>query len=167
MRRPVRGSWVSRWSTNSASAATLSWPFPAPPQPLQRRLGDILVALRADAVAELRPRMLGAVALPLLPVVLVVADLLAVRTDGQQPLEALHLHQGLLGLPPAPLGLRIEPSVLQGDGRVAAQRREVFDLAVIEGTRPVVPADQDARNGLLHLQGDRHDGGVAEPGRQG
>ncbi len=38
------------------------------------------------------------VGLDLLPVVLVVADLLAVRADREEPLELLHPRQGLLEL---------------------------------------------------------------------
>src|SRR5206468_1455757 len=65
-------------------------------QALELGLDVLRAALRADAVGELRLGVPLDVALDLLPVVLVVADLLAVGADRQQPvdppaqLEAVH-----------------------------------------------------------------------------
>ena len=46
---------------------------------------------RANTVGELRPRVSSNISLQLLPVSLVVADLLAPRTDWKQTLEFPHL----------------------------------------------------------------------------
>src|SRR5262249_18974018 len=59
---------------------------------------QVLVARRADAVAKLRSGMGAEVLLELLPVVAVVADALAVRANGEKPLELLDLAQGLFQL---------------------------------------------------------------------
>jgi hypothetical protein len=52
--------------------------------PLQFGPGKLLVAAWADAVAKLHVSMLGDIPFDLLPVIAVVADLLAVSTDGQE-----------------------------------------------------------------------------------
>jgi len=52
-------------------------------------LDDVRIAVGTDAVAEGRPGVLLDIGLDLLPVVLVVAYLLAVGADGKQPLKAL------------------------------------------------------------------------------
>ena len=61
-------------------------------------------AFRAVAVAELRIRMRADIALDLRPDILVVADLLADRADGQDPLQGLHLGQCLRS-PSSPPGM--------------------------------------------------------------
>ena len=65
------------------------------------------VAARADAVAELRPRLRRDVALDVLPVVLVVANLATVRADGQVGPQRLDLGECGLQLDDEalPLGL--------------------------------------------------------------
>src|SRR6184192_2213716 len=50
-----------------------------------------VVARRADAVAELRLRMVGDIPLDLLPVLIVAADPLAVAADRQQSVQLLHV----------------------------------------------------------------------------
>src|SRR2546430_2346329 len=59
-------------------------------QALELGLDVLRAALRADAVGELRLGVPLDVALDLLPVVLVVADLLAVGADRQGAVEQLH-----------------------------------------------------------------------------
>src|ERR1041384_3036845 len=46
-------------------------------------------------MTELRGRMFANVALDLLPVVLIIADVLAIRTDRQNALQLLDLHERL------------------------------------------------------------------------
>src|SRR2546430_13053357 len=58
-------------------------------QALELGLDVLRAALRADAVGELRLGVPLDVALDLLPVVLVVADLLAVGADRQEPVAPL------------------------------------------------------------------------------
>src|SRR5207245_5250187 len=74
--------------------------FRAPPlaQALELGLDELCPTLRADAVGELRLGVLLDVALDLLPVIPVVAHLLAVGTDRQEPLEELHASERVLEL---------------------------------------------------------------------
>src|SRR5262249_61982325 len=58
-------------------------------QPVELGLDVLLPTIGADAVGELRVRVPLDVGLDLLPVVLVVADLLAVRADREESLELL------------------------------------------------------------------------------
>src|SRR5439155_21148070 len=67
-------------------------------QALELGLDELCPTLRADAVGELRLGVLLDVALDLLPVVPVVAHLLAVGTDRQEPLEELHAGERVLKL---------------------------------------------------------------------
>ncbi len=57
---------------------------------------DFLVALGADAVAELHAGVAREVAFELLPVIAVVADFLAVAANRQQALQLMNLGQGIL-----------------------------------------------------------------------
>src|ERR1700736_5496926 len=59
---------------------------------------DGLVAAGTDAVAELHVRVLADVLFDLLPVVLIVADALAVAADRQEAVQLLHGRQGDLEL---------------------------------------------------------------------
>src|SRR5437867_901074 len=61
-------------------------------------LDDAAVAIGADAVAELHVGMVADVLLDLLPVILVVTDLLAVRANRKQPAQLAHARQRLLEL---------------------------------------------------------------------
>src|SRR5207245_10978127 len=72
----------------------------APPlaQALELGLEERCPTLRADAVGEVRLGVLLDVALDLLPVVPVVAHLLAVRTDRQEPPAQLHARERRLEL---------------------------------------------------------------------
>ena len=63
---------------------------------------EYLDAVRADAVGEFRDRMLLAVGFELLPEPLVVADILAVATDGDQVSKFV---DGLCGSPEFPVSL--------------------------------------------------------------
>src|SRR5439155_263902 len=62
------------------------------------RLDHLVVAVRTDAVAELHVGVRGHVLLDLLPVVAVVANLLAVRADRQQAAQLPDAGQGLFQL---------------------------------------------------------------------
>jgi hypothetical protein len=57
---------------------------------------DGVETFRTDPVAEANFPTLGEVGLDLLPIILVVADLLAVGTDRKEPLQPLHIRQGEL-----------------------------------------------------------------------
>src|SRR5262245_15881569 len=61
------------------------------PEPLQLGGHFLVPAVRADAVAEVDVGAAGEVFIDLLPVVVVVADLLAVGADGEQQAEAVDL----------------------------------------------------------------------------
>src|SRR5205085_921758 len=65
-------------------------------QRLDLRLDDARVAARTDAVAELGVGVGREVVLELHPVVLIVADALAVTAHRQQPLQLLDVRQRLL-----------------------------------------------------------------------
>src|SRR2546426_1825770 len=65
---------------------------------VELRLDHLAVAVGADAVAELHLRVRGDILLHLLPVVLVVADLLAVGANRKESAQLAHPDQGLLQL---------------------------------------------------------------------
>src|SRR5437763_296031 len=67
-------------------------------QAFELGLDELRPALRADAVGELGLRVFLDVALDLLPVVPVVAHLLAVGADRQEPVEQLHAGERVLEL---------------------------------------------------------------------
>ena len=56
------------------------------PRPVNLRLHNVLIAGRADAVAELDFRVPADVALNPVPVVLLITNVLTVRADGEQSL---------------------------------------------------------------------------------
>ena len=68
------------------------------------RLDHISPAIWTDPVAELGVRMRGDIRLDTLPVIVVVSDLLAVRTHREQPGQLLHLIQGIFQLTHPRLG---------------------------------------------------------------
>src|SRR5262249_9820808 len=63
---------------------------------LDLRLDDSAVTARTDAVAELCVGMCGQVVFDLGPVIVIVADALAVTANGQQTLQLLDVDQRLL-----------------------------------------------------------------------
>jgi len=64
-------------------------------QTIEFGLDKSRVAFRANPVAELGFGMVADVPFNLLPVILIIADLLTVGTNGQQPLECLDARKGL------------------------------------------------------------------------
>ncbi len=127
------------------------------------QLGQNLgVAVGADAVAELHPRVGREIAFDLLPIVAVVADLLAVAADRQQPLQLVDLVQGLLQLAD-PLGqvvLERDHPVRHAEPRLQFAAVERLDEIVVgsavepghEIFRPVLGGQQDEIRGFLPVQ---------------
>ena len=68
-------------------------------QTIEFRLDVSRVALRTNPMAELGIRVVADVAFHLLPVIAIVADFLAIRTNGQQPLQSFDARKGVLQLP--------------------------------------------------------------------
>src|SRR5216684_4670439 len=60
---------------------------------------QLLGALRTEPVGELRVRVGADVSFQLIPVPVIIADLLARRTDGQQAAQGLDVGQSVLQLP--------------------------------------------------------------------
>src|SRR5207245_6003577 len=96
----------------------------------------IAVAVRADAVTELDIGVIADVLLDLLPVVLVVADLLAVRADRQQSPQLAHADDRLLQLHHAIGEHRLQLDQTHADLHAGAQLLVVERLGdVIVGSR--------------------------------
>src|SRR5438876_778830 len=124
-------------------------------QALELGLDVLRAAVRADAVGELRLGVPLDVALDLLPVVLVVADLLAVGADRQEPVEQLHAgERGLELFHPVGEGrLELEQSLADADPRV--------QLIPLEGLDDVVVgARREARHDVLGARPRRHENQV-------
>ena len=68
-------------------------------QTIELRLDEPGIAFWTNPVAELGFGMVADVSFDLLPVIPIVADLLTIRTNGQQPLERLDPRKGLFQLP--------------------------------------------------------------------
>src|SRR5258708_25986786 len=59
-------------------------------------LYQMLIAVGAYAVAELHGGVGGDIGIDLLPIVLIVANLFAIRADGQKALKLVHIGNGRL-----------------------------------------------------------------------
>ena len=107
-------------------------------------LNHSFVALRTDAVAELGPRAGGQVLLHLLPVILIIADALAVAANGQESLQLMHAMEGLFQVADALGQALLQGQHAQADIDASPQFVAVKGLGDVI-IRPAVQASDDVR----------------------
>src|SRR2546426_2507103 len=116
---------------------------------------QFLQAVRADAVAELRLRMLADIHLDFIPIAVVVAHLLARRADRQQPAQHFDLPEGVLKFTKQAVSLLLRLS--QGS-HVSGEGAGMDEFAVLPehvgiNQHMLDPAVLAPKPGLVTLQG--------------